>query len=178
MPNLNLRSSRLSRKRKSCTCSNLSCCGATGSPPAKALTNADKTLRHFKIPASFSKVRHVWAFARRYSFGVRPRSGGALNPEVLTCLPPCALFMHRLAHWLWGHRLRWLARFLRIYPFFTGIDSSRRNHGAAFSYDHGMGVVIGETAVIGNDVTLYHGVTLGGTSWNKGKRHPTLETGW
>jgi serine O-acetyltransferase len=100
--------------------------------------------------------------------------------EVLTCYPGIhALFMHRLAHWLWGHRLRWLARFTaHIARFLTGIEiHPGATIGRRFFIDHGMGVVIGETAQIGNDVTLYHGVTLGGTSWNKGKRHPTLEDG-
>ncbi len=100
--------------------------------------------------------------------------------EVLTCYPGIhALIMHRLAHWLWGHRLRWLARFTaHISRMLTGIEiHPGATIGRRFFIDHGMGVVIGETAVIGDDVTLYHGVTLGGTSWNKGKRHPTLESG-
>lgn len=100
--------------------------------------------------------------------------------EVLTCYPGIhALMMHRLAHWMWGHRLRWLARFTaHVSRFFTGIEiHPGATIGRRFFIDHGMGVVIGETALIGNDVTLYHGVTLGGTSWNKGKRHPTLEDG-
>lgn len=100
--------------------------------------------------------------------------------EVLTCYPGIhALLMHRLAHWLWGHRLRWLARFTaHLARFFTGIEiHPGATIGRRFFIDHGMGVVIGETALIGDDVTLYHGVTLGGTSWNKGKRHPTLENG-
>jgi len=100
--------------------------------------------------------------------------------EVLTCYPGVhALFMHRFAHWLWGHRLRWLARFVaHLSRFFTGIEiHPGATIGRRFFIDHGMGVVIGETAVIGDDVTLYHGVTLGGTSWNKGKRHPTLDDG-
>jgi len=100
--------------------------------------------------------------------------------EVLTCYPGIhALFLHRLAHWLWGHRLRWLARFTaHISRFLTGIEiHPGATIGRRFFIDHGMGVVIGETALIGDDVTLYHGVTLGGTSWNKGKRHPTLENG-
>lgn len=100
--------------------------------------------------------------------------------EVLTCYPGIhALVMHRLAHWLWGHRLRWLARFTaHLARFFTGIEiHPGATIGRRFFIDHGMGVVIGETALIGDDVTLYHGVTLGGTSWNKGKRHPTLEDG-
>lgn len=100
--------------------------------------------------------------------------------EVITCYPGIhALFMHRLAHWLWGHRLRWLARFTaHLSRMLTGIEiHPGATIGRRFFIDHGMGVVIGETAVIGDDVTLYHGVTLGGTSWNKGKRHPTLEDG-
>ncbi len=100
--------------------------------------------------------------------------------EVLTCYPGIhAITLHRLAHWLWGHRLRWLARFVaHISRFLTGIEiHPGATIGRRFFIDHGMGVVIGETAVIGDDVTLYHGVTLGGTSWNNGKRHPTLENG-
>ena len=100
--------------------------------------------------------------------------------EVLTCYPGIhALILHRLGHWLWGHRLRWLARFTaHIGRFLTGIEiHPGATIGRRFFIDHGMGVVIGETAEIHDDVTLYHGVTLGGTSWNKGKRHPTLENG-
>ncbi len=100
--------------------------------------------------------------------------------EVLTCYPGIhALILHRLAHGLWRRRLRWLARFVAHFSrFFTGIEiHPGASIGRRFFIDHGMGVVIGETAVIGDDVTLYHGVTLGGTSWNKGKRHPTLEDG-
>jgi serine O-acetyltransferase len=100
--------------------------------------------------------------------------------EVLTCYPGIhALILHRFAHWLWGFRLRWLARFVaHIARFLTGIEiHPAAQIGRRFFIDHGMGVVIGETAEIGDDVTLYHGVTLGGTSWNKGKRHPTLGNG-
>jgi len=100
--------------------------------------------------------------------------------EVLTCYPGIhALILHRLSHWLWGHRVRWLSRFVaHIARFVTGIEiHPGAVIGRRFFIDHGMGVVIGETAEIGDDVTLYHGVTLGGTSWNKGKRHPTLENG-
>jgi serine O-acetyltransferase len=90
-----------------------------------------------------------------------------------------ALLMHRVAHFLWQKRLCWLARFSsHLARFLTGIEI---HPGASIGHrvfiDHGMGVVIGETAIIGDDCTLYHGVTLGGTSWNKGKRHPTLEKG-
>ncbi|MCL2635894.1 MAG: serine O-acetyltransferase [Betaproteobacteria bacterium] len=100
--------------------------------------------------------------------------------EVLTCYPGIhALILHRFAHWLWGHRLCWLARFVGYFArFVTGIEiHPAARIGRRFFIDHGMGVVIGETAEIGDDVTLYHGVTLGGTSWNKGKRHPTLGDG-
>ncbi len=100
--------------------------------------------------------------------------------EVLTCYPGLhALTLHRFAHWLWGHRLRWLGRFTSHFTrWITGIEI---HPGATIGHrvfiDHGMGVVIGETAEIGDECTLYHGVTLGGTSWQKGKRHPTLERG-
>lgn len=100
--------------------------------------------------------------------------------EVLTTYPGLhALLFHRLNHWLWKLGLKWLARWLAHWSrWFTGIEiHPGAKIGRRFFIDHGMGVVIGETAEIGNDVTLYHGVTLGGTSWNKGKRHPTLEDG-
>lgn len=100
--------------------------------------------------------------------------------EVLTCYPGFhALTLHRFSHWLWGHRLRWLARlFSHFTRFVTGIEiHPGATIGRRVFIDHGMGVVIGETAVIKDGCTLYHGVTLGGTSWNKGKRHPTLEPG-
>jgi serine O-acetyltransferase len=100
--------------------------------------------------------------------------------EVLTCYPGFhALTLHRFSHWLWGHRLRWLARlFSHFTRFLTGIEiHPGATIGRRVFIDHGMGVVIGETAVIKEGCTLYHGVTLGGTSWNKGKRHPTLERG-
>jgi len=100
--------------------------------------------------------------------------------EVLTCYPGLhALLMHRLSHWLWKSELKWLARFLStISRWMTGVEiHPGAKIGCRFFIDHGMGVVIGETAEIGDDVTLYQGVTLGGTSWNKGKRHPTLQNG-
>jgi serine O-acetyltransferase len=100
--------------------------------------------------------------------------------EVLTCYPGLhAVMLHRAAHRLWQWRLRWLARMLAyISRALTGIEiHPAAAIGRRFFIDHGMGVVIGETAQIGDDCTLYHGVTLGGTSWEKGKRHPTLEAG-
>ncbi|MBN2701828.1 MAG: serine O-acetyltransferase [Methylothermaceae bacterium] len=97
--------------------------------------------------------------------------------EVATAYPGVhALWLHRLSHCLWNHGWYWSARFLsHIARWLTGIEIHPGAHiGQRFFIDHGMGVVIGETAVIGDDCTLYHGVTLGGTSWKKGKRHPTL----
>ena len=97
--------------------------------------------------------------------------------EVLTCYPGIhAIMLHRLNHRLWNWNLKWPARFLSaIGRWLTGIEiHPGATIGRRFFIDHGMGVVIGETAVIGDDCTLYHGVTLGGTSWQKGKRHPTL----
>ena len=100
--------------------------------------------------------------------------------EVLTTYPGVhALMFHRISHRLWQRGWRYSARFL---SFGARLLSNVDIHpgatiGARFFIDHGAGVVIGETAVIGNDVTLYHGVTLGGTSWKKGKRHPTLGNG-
>ena len=100
--------------------------------------------------------------------------------EVLTCYPGFhALQMHRIAHALWRWGLRWLARFVSHWMrFFTGIEiHPGATIGRRVFIDHGMGVVIGETAEIGDDCTLYHGVTLGGVSWDQGKRHPTLGRG-
>src|SRR4030095_2016265 len=97
--------------------------------------------------------------------------------EVITCYPGFhALQLHRFNHCLWALGLRWLARMgSHVSRFLTGVEI---HPGAVIGrrvfIDHGMGVVIGETAEIGDGCTLYHGVTLGGTSWNKGKRHPTL----
>jgi serine O-acetyltransferase len=98
--------------------------------------------------------------------------------EVLTCYPGLhALQLHRLAHWLWSNGFKWLGRMSsHLGRWVTGIEiHPGARIGRRVFIDHGMGIVIGETAEIGDDCTLYHGVTLGGTSWSKGKRHPTLE---
>ncbi|WP_305906633.1 serine O-acetyltransferase [Methylomarinum sp. Ch1-1] len=100
--------------------------------------------------------------------------------EVVTAYPGFhALLIHRLSHACWRHGFRWLGRFTsHIGRWLTGIEiHPGATIGRRFFIDHGMGVVIGETAVIGDDCTIYHGVTLGGTTWNKGKRHPTLRNG-
>jgi serine O-acetyltransferase len=98
--------------------------------------------------------------------------------EVVTCYPGLhALVMHRLAHWFWTHGLRWLGRFTsHLSRWLTGIEvHPGAVIGRSVFIDHGMGVVIGETAEIGDGCTIYQGVTLGGTSLYKGtKRHPTL----
>lgn len=97
--------------------------------------------------------------------------------EVVTSYPGFhALLMHRFSHRLWKMGLRWPARMISaLSRLLTGVEiHPGAKIGRRFFIDHGMGVVIGETAEIGDDCTLYHGVTLGGTSWSKGKRHPTL----
>ena len=97
--------------------------------------------------------------------------------EVITCYPGLhAVYIHKISHFLWNHKCRLFARFVsQAGRFLTGIEiHPGAKIGRRFFIDHGMGVVIGETAEIGDDVTIYHGVTLGGTSWKKEKRHPTI----
>ncbi len=97
--------------------------------------------------------------------------------EVIFCYPGFhAILIYRLANWFWRKKFYFIGRLLsHIGRFLTGIEiHPGATIGKKFFIDHGMGVVIGETAEIGDDVTLYHGVTLGGVSLNKGKRHPTL----
>jgi len=98
--------------------------------------------------------------------------------EVITTYPGVhALIFHRFSHALHKRGFNWTARMLsNLVRWYTGIEiHPGAKIGRRFFIDHGTGIVIGETAEIGDDVTLYHGVTLGGTSWNKGKRHPTLQ---
>ncbi|KXW55289.1 serine O-acetyltransferase [Ferrovum sp. PN-J185] len=100
--------------------------------------------------------------------------------EVVSLYPGFhAILLHWLAHWLWGKQWFWLARFIsQLSRGITGIEiHPGAKVGRRVFIDHGMGVVVGETAEIGDDCTLYQGVTLGGTSWQKGKRHPTLMPG-
>jgi serine O-acetyltransferase len=112
---------------------------------------------------------------------VRQRDPAARGQvETLLTYPGVhAIIFHRIAHRLWSVNLKfparllsWLGRFLTNIDIHPGATIGRR-----FFIDHGAGVVIGETAIVGDDVTIYHGVTLGGTSWSGGKRHPTLEDG-
>ena len=100
--------------------------------------------------------------------------------EILTCYSGVqAVIIYRLTHLLWEYKLFWLARFISTFArWVTGIEiHPGAVIGRRFFIDHGMGVVIGETAEIGDDCMMYHGVTLGGTSWDKEKRHPTLKDG-
>ena len=98
-------------------------------------------------------------------------------PEVIFCYPGLhAIWFYRLAHFLWRHKLRFLARFLSyISRFLTGIEiHPGARIGRRFFIDHGAGVVIGETAEVGDDVLMYQGAVLGGTSLKREKRHPTI----
>ena len=100
--------------------------------------------------------------------------------EIITCYSGVqAVIIYRFTHLLWRYKLYWLARFISTFArWITGIEiHPGAVIGRRFFIDHGMGVVIGETAEIGNDCMMYHGVTLGGTSWDKVKRHPTLKDG-
>src|ERR1700746_4043858 len=97
--------------------------------------------------------------------------------EVLLCYPGLhALWWHRINHWLWMHNFRLLARWLSQWArLFTGIEiHPGAQIGHRLFIDHGMAAVIGETSIVGDDVTIYQGVTLGGTGKEKGKRHPTI----
>ena len=100
--------------------------------------------------------------------------------EIITCYSGVqAVIIYRLTHLLWRYKLYWLARFISTFArIITGIEiHPGAIIGRRFFIDHGMGVVIGETSEIGDDCMIYHGVTLGGTSWDKEKRHPTLMDG-
>jgi serine O-acetyltransferase len=97
--------------------------------------------------------------------------------EIIFCYPGFhAVLFYRLSHWFWVQGMYFLGRLIsHVGRFFTGVEiHPGAQIGRRFFIDHGMGVVIGETSEVGNDVTLYHGVTLGGTTWKKVKRHPTI----
>jgi serine O-acetyltransferase len=112
---------------------------------------------------------------------IMPRDPAARSRlEVVLCYPGVhAMIAYRLAHWCWGHKIRLLARVISATAkVFTGVEiHPGATIGRRVFIDHATGVVIGETAEVGDDVTLYQGVTLGGTSLEKGKRHPTLHDG-
>lgn len=114
----------------------------------------------------------------RVVFERDPAARGTLE-TLLACPGLHAILCHRINHWLWKKQLYLLGRIgSHIARFLTGVEiHPGATIGRRFFVDHGMGIVIGETAEVGNDCSIYHGVTLGGTTWQKGKRHPTLEDG-
>lgn len=107
-----------------------------------------------------------------------PAARNALE-TLIACPGLHAILCHRVNHWLWKKRLHLLARFTaHVSRFLTGVEiHPGATIGRRLFIDHGMGIVIGETSEIGDDCSIYHGVTLGGTTWQKGKRHPTLKSG-
>lgn len=125
--------------------------------------------------------RNIIDTIRRDIQAIRERDPAARSTlEIVLCYPGLhALEVHRVAHWLYRHRLKLLARIIsHLNRFFTGIEiHPGAQIGRGVFIDHGMGVVIGETTVIKDNVTLYQGVVLGGTGKEKGKRHPTIEEG-
>ncbi|HVU46677.1 MAG TPA: serine O-acetyltransferase [Terracidiphilus sp.] len=131
-------------------------------------------------PASRIHYAHMALFAhiREDIASIMERDPAARSRlEVLLCYPGLwAVWIHRISHGLWGMKLRLPARMLsQAGRFFTGVDIHPGAHlGRRLFIDHATGVVIGETAIVGNDVTLYQGVTLGGTGKGHGKRHPTI----
>jgi serine O-acetyltransferase len=136
---------------------------------------------HSTLSTGAVRAPGLWRLAREDIRCVFERDPAARTRfEVLTTYPGVhAIVLHRMAHGLWRRGFRYGARLLSfVARMFTHVDiHPGATIGRRFFIDHGCGVVIGETAEIGDDVTLYHGVTLGGTSWNPGKRHPTLHDG-
>jgi len=130
---------------------------------------------HFGLIA---RIRGWWAILREDIATVYAKDPAARSTlEVIVCYPGLqALWLHRLAHWLWERRFLFLGRLLsHVNRFLTGIEiHPGAKIGRRFFIDHGMGVVIGETTEIGDDVLMYKGVVLGGTSLEKKKRHPTI----
>ena len=122
---------------------------------------------------------HLVALIREDVATVLERDPAAKSSlEVYLCYSGLhAVWFHRINHWLWNHRFFLLARWLsQVARFLTGIEiHPGAKIGRRLFIDHGLGVVIGETAIVGDDVTLYQGVTLGGTGKEHGKRHPTIE---
>ncbi len=141
---------------------------------------SDSEAAILRIPAA-APAPGLWRLLREDLACVFDRDPAARHAlEVLATYPGLhALIAHRLAHRLWRYGWRFAARFLAFLArAVTNVDiHPGARIGRRFFIDHGAGVVIGETAEIGDDVTLYHGVTLGGTTWNPGKRHPTLGDG-
>jgi serine O-acetyltransferase len=145
------------------------------------MTRDENTMLAVTAPTPAHHRPGWWALVRGDVACVLARDPAARNRlEVWTIYPGVqAVALHRLAHALWSRGWRFLPRFVSyVARWFTNVDiHPGARIGERFFIDHGAGVVIGETAEIGDDVTLYHGVTLGGTTWNPGKRHPTLGHG-
>jgi serine O-acetyltransferase len=132
-------------------------------------------------PVQSVQMYRIWSLLREDIACVKARDPAARHvAEILLTYPGVhAIIFHRFANRLWCAGVRFPARLLSWFSrFVTNIDiHPGATIGRRFFIDHGAGVVIGETADIGDDVTLYHGVTLGGTSWSPGKRHPSIESG-
>jgi serine O-acetyltransferase len=137
-----------------------------------------KTATAHPVIRPFKKVVDYFKMIRHDIDSVLERDPAARSTlEILLAYSGLhAIWLHRINHWLWKHNFKLLARwFAQAARGLTGIEiHPGATIGEGFFIDHGMGVVIGETAEIGRNVTIYHGVTLGGTNLNKGKRHPTL----
>ncbi len=131
----------------------------------------------FKLNTSRGLVGYFAMIKRDIASALERDPAARSALEILLLYPGLhAVWIHRITHWLWIHKARLPARWIsQLARGLTGIEiHPGATIGSGLFIDHGMGVVIGETAEIGRDVTLYHGVTLGGTSLNKGKRHPTI----
>jgi serine O-acetyltransferase len=139
---------------------------------------ATEVIQSYPVIRPLGGLRSFFSMMRRDISSVLERDPAARSRlEVFLVYSGLhAIWMHRISHWMWVHNLRFFARWLsQLTRAWTGIEiHPGATIGPGFFIDHGMGVVIGETAEVGADVTLYHGVTLGGTSLEKGKRHPTI----
>ncbi len=131
-----------------------------------------------RISTKYNGIFGYFAMIRRDVKSALERDPAARSSlEILLLYPGLhAVWIHRITHWLWIHNAKLPARwFSQLARGLTGIEiHPGATIGSGLFIDHGMGVVVGETAEIGNDVTLYHGVTLGGTNLSRGKRHPTI----
>ncbi len=139
---------------------------------------SSETLSHRSLTRPFRSISNYFSRIRRDIDSVIERDPAARSKlEVMLVYSGLhAIWIHRITHWLWRHNFRFLGRWIsQMARWLTGIEiHPGATIGPGFFIDHGMGVVIGETAEVGADVTMYHGVTLGGTSTHKGKRHPTI----
>lgn len=139
----------------------------------------DPAKRKILLTVGEGPMPHLWSLIREDIAAVRERDPAAKSRlEVFLCYSGLhAVWFYRVNHWLWNHHLQLAARWMsQVARWLTGIEiHPAAKIGRRLFIDHGMGVVIGETAIVGDDVTLYQGVTLGGTGKEIGKRHPTLE---